>query len=149
MATFAGIRSFVGSNPIPYACPSHLQAEIMAMRKVAALAALRRLAASQSRALSTLSRSAITSEPVEAGVLDAAKAGSSVVQTRSFAAEPAKAPAASASKGYVKSVSLKEFGQEAIVALLRVHDRSCVILGGFMVSYKALKLPSSNPALRS
>ena len=84
----------------------------MVMRKVAALAALRRLAASQSRALSTLSRTAITSEPVDAGVLNAAKAGSSIVQTRNFAAEPAKAPAASASKGYVKSVGLKILARE-------------------------------------
>lgn len=73
------------------------------MRKVAALTALRRLAASQSRALSTLSRSAV-SEPIEAGILNAVKASNSVVQTRSFAAEPAKAPRASTSKGYVKSV---------------------------------------------
>jgi len=81
------------------------------MRKVAALAALRRLAASQSRALSTLSRTAI-SEPNEAGLLFAVKASNSVVQTRSFAAEPAKAPSASASKGYVKSVSFPISGIE-------------------------------------
>jgi hypothetical protein len=88
----------------------------MAMRKVAALTALRRLGASQSRALSTLSRSAV-SEPIEAGILNAVKASNSVVQTRSFAAEPAKAPRASTSKGYVKSVSVPSSSRKGILGV--------------------------------
>lgn len=64
------------------------------------MAAFRRLAAVQSSAFSTLSRSGLQ-QGSEACVVNAAKA-SLTVPNRGFAAEPAPAP--TAGKGYVKQV---------------------------------------------
>ena len=75
----------------------------MAMRRAAALATLRRLAACQSRSFASLTRS-VAPEQTQAGLLNAAKA-SLAAPSRGFAAEPAPAAAPGTSKGYVKSVS--------------------------------------------
>lgn len=73
------------------------------MRRAAALAAFRRLAACQGPSFSTLARSIAQPVGREYLVVNATKA-SLTVPTRGFAAEPAPAPGAS--KGYVKQVYL-------------------------------------------